>query len=196
MYQVVIQSVVAKQYPTVIDSQTGATALHINAAKNYSAVPEILLKHSGIDVDVVDNDGWTSLHAAAHWAQERPLRLLAVADARVDSITLTVSVVVRPGAAPAAPATCALSISGLFDSVVAPGSGGGGGEYGVDAVKVNYYFKLNNAYVTVPAPPPFRGADCDITTSTVRAFHGLTTLTDKENLRTSGLDCWMRSLNG
>uniref|UniRef100_A0A0X3PAB3 Uncharacterized protein n=1 Tax=Schistocephalus solidus TaxID=70667 RepID=A0A0X3PAB3_SCHSO len=77
------------QYPTVIDSRTGATALHIAAAKDYSAVLEILLKLPGIDVDVVDNDGWTPLHAAAHWAQERPLRLLAVAGASFDRITLT-----------------------------------------------------------------------------------------------------------
>ncbi|KAL7054199.1 hypothetical protein AAHC03_026422 [Spirometra sp. Aus1] len=77
------------QYPTVIDSRTGATALHIAAAKDYSAVLEILLKLPGIDVDVVDNDGWTPLHAAAHWAQERPLRLLAAAGASFDRITLT-----------------------------------------------------------------------------------------------------------
>ncbi|BHF81980.1 hypothetical protein SprV_0802511600 [Sparganum proliferum] len=77
------------KYPTVIDSRTGATALHIAAAKDYSAVLEILLKLPGIDVDVVDNDGWTPLHAAAHWAQERPLRLLATAGASFDRITLT-----------------------------------------------------------------------------------------------------------
>uniref|UniRef100_A0A183SWW3 SSD domain-containing protein n=1 Tax=Schistocephalus solidus TaxID=70667 RepID=A0A183SWW3_SCHSO len=48
-------------------------------------------------------------------------------------------------------------ISGLFDSVMTPGSGGGGGESAVDAAQVYYHFKLNHAQFTVSAPP-FRGA--------------------------------------
>ncbi|VDL90262.1 unnamed protein product [Schistocephalus solidus] len=47
--------------------------------------------------------------------------------------------------------------SGLLDTVMAPGSGGGGGESAVDAAPVYYHFKLNHAHVTVLAPP-FRGA--------------------------------------
>ncbi|VDL87051.1 unnamed protein product [Schistocephalus solidus] len=41
---------------------------------------------------------------------------------------------------------------------------------------------------------PFKpSSDGDIKTSTARAFHGLTTLTEKENLRTSSPACWLTS---
>nr|CDS26837.2 protein phosphatase 1 regulatory subunit 12B [Hymenolepis microstoma] len=76
-------------YPRVVDPRTGATALHIAAAKGYSDVLEILLKLPNIEVDATDVDGWTPLHAAAHWAKEKPLRLLASAGASFDIITLT-----------------------------------------------------------------------------------------------------------
>ncbi|VDL95759.1 unnamed protein product [Schistocephalus solidus] len=42
--------------------------------------------------------------------------------------------------------------SGLLDSSMTPGSGGGG-ESAVDAAQVYYHFKLNPAQVPVPAPP-------------------------------------------
>ncbi|KAL5964254.1 Protein phosphatase 1 regulatory subunit 12B [Taenia solium] len=77
------------QYPRVVDPRTGATALHIAAAKGYSEVLELLLKLPGVEVDATDIDGWTPLHAAAHWAKEKPLRLLAAAGASFDIITLT-----------------------------------------------------------------------------------------------------------
>ncbi|VDL93298.1 unnamed protein product [Schistocephalus solidus] len=48
-------------------------------------------------------------------------------------------------------------ISGLLDSVLAPGSGGGGGESAVAAAQGYYHFKLIHAQVTVPASP-FHGA--------------------------------------
>ncbi|VDL95823.1 unnamed protein product [Schistocephalus solidus] len=66
-------------------------------------------------------------------------------------------VVVRPGAPPAAPATCVLSRLGLLDSVMTPGSGGGGGESSVAAAQGYYHLKLIHAQVTVPAPL-YRGA--------------------------------------
>ncbi|VDL93537.1 unnamed protein product [Schistocephalus solidus] len=44
-------------------------------------------------------------------------------------------------------------ISGLLDSVLTPGSGGGGGESVVAAVQGYYHLKLIHAQVTVPAPP-------------------------------------------
>lgn len=75
----------------MVDSRTGATALHIAAAKGYSEVLEILLKLPNVEIDATDVDGWTPLHAAAHWAKEKPLRLLASAGASFDIITLTVS---------------------------------------------------------------------------------------------------------
>ncbi|VDL42741.1 unnamed protein product [Hymenolepis diminuta] len=63
--------------------------MHIAAAKGYSEVLEILLKLPNVEIDATDVDGWTPLHAAAHWAKEKPLRLLASAGASFDIITLT-----------------------------------------------------------------------------------------------------------
>ncbi|KAL5010444.1 hypothetical protein ScPMuIL_012749 [Solemya velum] len=45
--------------------KTGATGLHVSAAKGYIKVMSILLQ-AGVDVNCKDNDGWTPLHAAAH----------------------------------------------------------------------------------------------------------------------------------
>ncbi|XP_076271692.1 protein phosphatase 1 regulatory subunit 12B-like isoform X7 [Rhynchophorus ferrugineus] len=56
-------------------SKTGATPLHVAAAKGYIDVMKILLQCSA-DVDAQDADGWTPLHAAAHWAQGEASRLL------------------------------------------------------------------------------------------------------------------------
>jgi ankyrin repeat protein len=36
-----------------------------------------LLIQSGANVNAVDKDGWTPLHAAAHWEQEETCRILA-----------------------------------------------------------------------------------------------------------------------
>lgn len=55
--------------------KTGATALHVAAAKGYMEVMKLLLQ-IGYDVDVMDADGWTPLHAAAHWGQQEACRLL------------------------------------------------------------------------------------------------------------------------
>ncbi|XP_029909511.1 protein phosphatase 1 regulatory subunit 12A isoform X2 [Myripristis murdjan] len=55
---------------------TKATALHVAAAKGYIEVLKVLLQ-CGIDVDSRDIDGWTALHAAAHWGQEEVCTLLA-----------------------------------------------------------------------------------------------------------------------
>ncbi|XP_042268077.1 protein phosphatase 1 regulatory subunit 12A isoform X2 [Thunnus maccoyii] len=55
---------------------TKATALHVAAAKGYIEVLKVLLQ-CGVDVDSRDIDGWTSLHAAAHWGQEEVCTLLA-----------------------------------------------------------------------------------------------------------------------
>ncbi|KAI1895647.1 hypothetical protein AGOR_G00108380 [Albula goreensis] len=55
---------------------TGATALHVAAAKGYIQVMKVLLQ-CGLDVDSRDSDGWTPLHAAAHWGQEEACSLLA-----------------------------------------------------------------------------------------------------------------------
>ncbi|CAN8178690.1 unnamed protein product [Coccothraustes coccothraustes] len=54
---------------------TGASALHVAAAKGYIEVMRLLLA-AGYDPDVRDKDGWTPLHAAAHWGVEEACRLL------------------------------------------------------------------------------------------------------------------------
>uniref|UniRef100_A0A673A9F9 Uncharacterized protein n=1 Tax=Sphaeramia orbicularis TaxID=375764 RepID=A0A673A9F9_9TELE len=55
---------------------TKATALHVAAAKGYIEVLKVLLQ-CRVDVDSRDSDGWTPLHAAAHWGQEEVCSLLA-----------------------------------------------------------------------------------------------------------------------
>uniref|UniRef100_A0A3B5AG48 Protein phosphatase 1 regulatory subunit 12B n=1 Tax=Stegastes partitus TaxID=144197 RepID=A0A3B5AG48_9TELE len=55
---------------------TKATALHVAAAKGYIEVLKVLLQ-CRVDVDGRDIDGWTPLHAAAHWGQEEVCTLLA-----------------------------------------------------------------------------------------------------------------------
>ncbi|KAL3882577.1 hypothetical protein ACJMK2_028907 [Sinanodonta woodiana] len=56
--------------------KTGASALHVAAAKGYIKVINILLQ-AGVDVSAKDYDDWTPLHAAAHWGQEEVCKLLA-----------------------------------------------------------------------------------------------------------------------
>ncbi|CAG9533036.1 unnamed protein product [Cercopithifilaria johnstoni] len=56
-------------------SRTGATALHVAAAKGYNDVMRLLIK-AGADVNCRDRDGWTPLHAAAHWAEHEAAAIL------------------------------------------------------------------------------------------------------------------------
>ncbi|KAK7791299.1 hypothetical protein R5R35_009942 [Gryllus longicercus] len=55
--------------------KTGATSLHVAAAKGYIKVISILLQ-AGADINVKDFDGWTPLHAAAHWCQKEACEIL------------------------------------------------------------------------------------------------------------------------
>uniref|UniRef100_G3Q2A9 cGMP-dependent protein kinase interacting domain-containing protein n=1 Tax=Gasterosteus aculeatus aculeatus TaxID=481459 RepID=G3Q2A9_GASAC len=56
--------------------RTGATPLHVAAAKGYLEALKILCQ-CGLDVSAMDLDGWTPLHAAAHWGQGEACRILA-----------------------------------------------------------------------------------------------------------------------
>ncbi|XP_070772467.1 protein phosphatase 1 regulatory subunit 12C [Enoplosus armatus] len=56
--------------------RTGATPLHVAAAKGYLEALKILCQ-CGLDVSAMDFDGWTPLHAAAHWGQGEACRILA-----------------------------------------------------------------------------------------------------------------------
>lgn len=55
--------------------KTGATALHVAAAKGYTKVLSLLLAGRA-DVDRQDNDGWTPLHAATYWGQKESAQML------------------------------------------------------------------------------------------------------------------------
>ncbi|KAK6466615.1 protein phosphatase 1 regulatory subunit 12C isoform X2 [Huso huso] len=61
--------------PNVCDPKTGASPLHVAAAKGYLEVMRLLLQ-CGFQDSLRDRDGWTPLHAAAHWGQGEACRLL------------------------------------------------------------------------------------------------------------------------
>ncbi|XP_017842662.1 protein phosphatase 1 regulatory subunit 12B isoform X3 [Drosophila busckii] len=63
--------------------KTGATALHVAAAKGYKKVLSLLLAGRG-NVDRQDNDGWTPLHAASHWGQKETAEMLVESLADMD----------------------------------------------------------------------------------------------------------------
>ncbi|XP_042655953.1 protein phosphatase 1 regulatory subunit 12B isoform X3 [Tyto alba] len=62
----------------ITQPRTGATALHVAAAKGYSEVMRLLIQ-AGFNLNVQDNDGWTPLHAAAHWGVKEACSILAEA---------------------------------------------------------------------------------------------------------------------
>ncbi|XP_053460124.1 protein phosphatase 1 regulatory subunit 12B isoform X6 [Nycticebus coucang] len=62
----------------VRQTRSGATALHVAAAKGYSEVLRLLIQ-AGYELNVQDYDGWTPLHAAAHWGVKEACSILAEA---------------------------------------------------------------------------------------------------------------------
>ncbi|NXP84959.1 MYPT2 phosphatase, partial [Passerina amoena] len=58
--------------------RTGATALHVAAAKGYFETMRLHIQ-AGFNLNVQDNDGWTPLHAAAHWGVKEACTILAEA---------------------------------------------------------------------------------------------------------------------
>ena len=71
--------------------RTGATALHVAAAKGYTKVLSLLLAGRA-DVDKQDNDGWTPLHAAAHWGQKESCEMLLASMADMDILNYAVRI--------------------------------------------------------------------------------------------------------
>ncbi|XP_035793876.1 protein phosphatase 1 regulatory subunit 12A-like isoform X2 [Anopheles albimanus] len=65
------------------DPKTGATAMHVAAAKGYNRVLKLLLEGRG-DIDRQDVDGWTPLHAAVYWGQKEATQMLLDAGADID----------------------------------------------------------------------------------------------------------------
>ncbi|XP_058463701.1 protein phosphatase 1 regulatory subunit 12A isoform X2 [Malaya genurostris] len=63
--------------------KTGATAIHVAAAKGYIKVLGLLLDGRG-DFDKQDVDGWTALHAAAYWGQKEAVQMLLNANVDID----------------------------------------------------------------------------------------------------------------
>jgi len=55
--------------------KTGATALHVAAAKGFIEVMNLLVK-CGAAVNEQDHDGWTPLHAAAYWGEKEACEVL------------------------------------------------------------------------------------------------------------------------
>ena len=57
-----------------------------------------LLLQAGYDTELRDGDGWTPLHAAAHWGVEDACRLLAEHGGGMDSLTHAVRAMPGGGA--------------------------------------------------------------------------------------------------
>jgi protein phosphatase 1 regulatory subunit 12A len=86
------------KYAETAHPKTGATALHVASAKGYINVMKILIQ-AGADVDVTDFDGWTHLHASAHWGQEEACKVLVQnlcnMEARNQAVSVTEPLFVR-----------------------------------------------------------------------------------------------------
>uniref|UniRef100_A0ABD2WDB6 cGMP-dependent protein kinase interacting domain-containing protein n=1 Tax=Trichogramma kaykai TaxID=54128 RepID=A0ABD2WDB6_9HYME len=59
-----------------VDLDNFCTSLHVSAAKNYYEVVSLLLKCDCININRVDEEGWTPIHAAAHWGSTETCEIL------------------------------------------------------------------------------------------------------------------------
>ncbi|XP_048863277.1 protein phosphatase 1 regulatory subunit 12A-like isoform X5 [Brienomyrus brachyistius] len=73
------------QIADVRHTKSGGTAMHVAAAKGYAEVLKLLIQ-AGYDVNIKDFDGWTPLHAAAHWGKEEACRILVEKLCDMDAI--------------------------------------------------------------------------------------------------------------
>lgn len=78
------------------------------------SLPLRLLLQAGYDTELRDGDGWTPLHAAAHWGVEDACRLLAEHGGGMDSLTHAVRATSGGGAGWGEALTSTLSASFLL----------------------------------------------------------------------------------
>jgi protein phosphatase 1 regulatory subunit 12A len=77
--------------------RTGATALHVAAAKGYIRVISMLIQ-GGADLNAQDVDGWTPLHASSHWGQREACQILCenLAEMEIRNYVVRISVFPYP----------------------------------------------------------------------------------------------------
>ncbi|KAI6658125.1 Protein phosphatase 1 regulatory subunit 12A [Oopsacas minuta] len=58
-----------------------STPLHVAASKGYLEVLKLLVQHRGLDINSKDSDGWTPLHAALFFEQDKAAEMLVMSGA-------------------------------------------------------------------------------------------------------------------
>ncbi|CAI2339755.1 unnamed protein product [Caenorhabditis sp. 36 PRJEB53466] len=76
------------EYKDVPHPRTGGTAVHVAAGRGYTQLLEMLIKAGG-NVRAQDKDGWTPLHAAAHWAERDACKMLLENGAELSDLTFS-----------------------------------------------------------------------------------------------------------
>lgn len=79
------------EYRDIPHHRTGGTAMHVAAGRGYTQLLELLIKAGG-NVRAQDVEGWTPLHAAAHWAERDACKILLENGAELSDLTFTVGV--------------------------------------------------------------------------------------------------------
>ncbi|EFO99329.1 CRE-MEL-11 protein [Caenorhabditis remanei] len=76
------------EYRDIPHHRTGGTAMHVAAGRGYTQLLELLIKAGG-NVRSQDKEGWTPLHAAAHWAERDACKILLENGAELSDLTYT-----------------------------------------------------------------------------------------------------------